>query len=123
MKMSSQPLASTLCVRTGITPGVSPPAAIANAVGLRASQPEDAERQAKVVAKALPGDGRALYVIGAARRRAGNLDESKRILIPLAAARDESAQVHFDLALWGAVACECGAEVGALRRGADLEAN
>jgi hypothetical protein len=121
--MPFAPLASTRLGLTGAAPGVTFAAAIANAIRLLASQPEAAGRQAKAVLKVLPRDGRALYFIGAARRRCGDLAGSKRKLTPLAAPKYDSAEVHFDPALGVAVACECGADFGALRRGADLEAN
>ena len=121
MNMSFGPLASTPLGPTETTPAaVSPAAAIANAVRLLASNPEAAERQAKAVLKVLPTDGRALYVIGAARRRLGDLDNAKRILIPLAAAKYESPEVHFELGLTLAEAGERAAAIQALRRAADL---
>jgi tetratricopeptide (TPR) repeat protein len=101
--------------------GISPAAAIANAVRLLAVKPESAERQATEVLKVLPRDARALLVIGSARRRQGDLAAAKRILTAVAAAKHESAEAHYELGLTLAEGGERELAIHSLRRAAELE--
>ena len=101
--------------------GVSPTAAIANAVQLLQGDPAKAERQAREVLKVLPHDARALFVIGAARRRLGDLDAAERILAQVAAVKHQSADAHYELGLTLVEAGKRADAIQALRRAAALE--
>ena len=48
------------------------PAAVANAMALLVGNPAAAERQAREILKFLPDDARAVFILGAARRRQGD---------------------------------------------------
>ncbi len=58
--------------------GVSPAAAVANAMALLAGNPAAAERQAREILKFLPDDARAVFIVGAARRRQGDAVGARR---------------------------------------------
>jgi tetratricopeptide (TPR) repeat protein len=101
--------------------GVSPAVAIANAVNLLRSNPVAAEHQARELLKFLPHDARAFLVIGAARRRLGDLEAAKRILSDVARVKHQSADAHFELGLTLGQAGDRDGAIRALRRALDLE--
>lgn len=80
-------------------PGLSPTAAIAYARSLLATSPELAEHQAREVLKVLPDDARALAIVGAARRRSGDLTAARQVLSLVAARRPEVEQAGWEFAL------------------------
>ena len=100
---------------------VSPAAAIANAVMLLQSHPAAAERQALELLKVLPGDARARLVIGAARRRLGDLAAARSMLSEVAAVKPQSSEAHYELGLALAQAGERDEAIASLRRAAALE--
>lgn len=79
--------------------GVAPTVAIAHARSLLSSSPALAEHQAREVLKALPDDARALAIIGAARRRTGDLRAARQVLSAVASRRPEVEQAGWEFAL------------------------
>src|SRR5271168_1874564 len=107
---------------SGPTPpsGVSPAQALDNALSLLPRNAALAERQADEILRVLPDDARAIYVIGAARRRLGDLPGARRHLERLAAAIPNSAHVQHELGLALAGLGEQARALAALKRAATL---
>jgi predicted Zn-dependent protease len=101
--------------------GISPAKAVAHAMKLLASDPILAERQAREILKVLPHDSRATFIVGAARRRAGDASAARAILEPLVQAQPNSAYAQHELGLALAALGERAAAVEALRRAAALK--
>ena len=85
------------------------------------SNPALAERQAREILKVLPHDARALFIVGAARRRAGDANAARAVLEPLAKAQPSSAYAHHELGLALASLGESAAAIAALRRASELK--
>jgi len=79
--------------------GISPAQAVDHARALLPQNPALAERQAHEILKVLPQDMRALFIVGAARRRAGDAQAARAMLEKLAEAQPNSAFVHHELGL------------------------
>jgi tetratricopeptide (TPR) repeat protein len=62
-------------------------------------EPALAERQAREILRAVPGDPRAMMLLGAARRRQGDAAGAREVLEPLARAQPRSAHTHLELGL------------------------
>lgn len=97
------------------TPAISLAAAIERAATALATDPTEAEREARVILARSPSDPRALLILGSARRRRGDPDAAHKILTPLAAAYPRAARTQYELGLALAALGEVGAAIGALR--------
>jgi tetratricopeptide (TPR) repeat protein len=97
-------------------PGISPSQAVDHAMKLLRSNPALAERQAREILKVLPHDVRAIFIIGAARRRAGDASTARTLLEPLTKIDPKSAPAHHELGLALAGLGESAAAIEALRR-------
>ena len=73
--------------------------ALANAAKLLAVKPVLAEKQAREILKAVPGNGQALLLLGAALRAQDEFVPALEILAPLAAAQAKSPAVQFEYGL------------------------
>jgi predicted Zn-dependent protease len=100
--------------------GVSPAAAVANAMALLAGNPAAAERQAREILKFLPDDARAVFIVGAARRRQGDAVGARALLRRVVDAHPGSAYAHHELGLTLAGLGEGEAAIGELRRARQL---
>jgi predicted Zn-dependent protease len=100
--------------------GVSPAAAVANAMALLAGNPAAAERQAREILKFLPDDARAVFILGAARRRQGDTTGARTILRRVVEAHPGSAHAHHELGLTLAGLGESDAAIAELRRAREL---
>jgi predicted Zn-dependent protease len=78
---------------------ISPAEAVANAMELLAGNPAAAERQAREILKVLPDDARAVFIVGAARRRQGDAAGALTLLRRVVAVHPGSAHVHHELGL------------------------
>jgi predicted Zn-dependent protease len=95
--------------------------ALDHATRLLGLQPALAEEQAREILKAVPGDPRAVLIVGAARRRLGDPAGGRAVLAPLALAQPRSASVHFELGQTLAALGEADGSVAALRRAVALK--
>ena len=77
----------------------TPDAALDRARALLPAEPALAARQAQAVLEAVPGHPAALFVLGAARRRLGDLEGARAVLAPLAAAQPQAAAAQLEWAL------------------------
>ncbi len=100
--------------------GISPSQAVEHALALLPQKPALAERQAQEILKVLPQDMRALFIVGAARRRAGDAQAARAMLEPLAKAQPNSAFVHHELGLALASLGESAPALAALRHATTL---
>ena len=96
-------------------------AALAHAAHLLKTRPDLAVRQVQEILDAVPGDPRALLVLGMAMRRGGDAAGARAVLEPLARAQPRSAQTHFEWAMVLASAGETLAAVAALRHALGLK--
>jgi predicted Zn-dependent protease len=101
--------------------GISPTAAVEHALKLLPSNPVLAESQAREILKVLPDDARAIFIVGAARRRAGDPAGAREVLAPLAKALPNSPYAHHELGLALAALGESTASLEALKHAAQLE--
>lgn len=76
---------------------ISPTAPVEHALRLLATNPAAAECQAREILKVLPQDARAIFIVGAARRRAGDAAGARAVLEPLAKAIPNSAFAQHEL--------------------------
>jgi tetratricopeptide (TPR) repeat protein len=95
--------------------------ALEHASRLLASDPGLAERQAQEILEVVPDDPRAVLILGAARRRMGELVAARDVLAPLARAQPRSAQTHCELGLSLATLGEDAAAIAALRTAVALK--
>ena len=79
--------------------GIAPAIAIEHAIALLETAPETAEQQAKEVLRVLPDDARAVYIIGAARRRLGDPWEARRLLELVTSRRPDVGRAGYELGL------------------------
>lgn len=100
--------------------GVSPAAAVANAMALLEGNPAAAERQAREILKFLPDDARAVFILAAARRRQGDALEARALLRRVAEVHPGSANVHHELGLTLAGLGESEAAIAELRQAREL---
>ena len=95
--------------------------ALSRAAHLLTASPALAERQAEEILAVVPGDPRAVLILGAARRRQGDAAAARRILAPLAMAQPRSAHTHFELGLALADLGERAGALAALRQATALK--
>jgi predicted Zn-dependent protease len=95
--------------------------ALDHASKLLAANPALAERQAQEILKVVPGDPRALLILGAARRREGDPLAARAVLEPLAKAQPASASTHYELAMAHLALGEDTAATAAFRRAVRLK--
>ncbi len=89
--------------------------ALEHASSLLRAQPKLAQRQAEAILAAAPGDPRAVLLIGAARRRLGDLAGARALLEDLVRAQPRSAASHCELGLTFAAMGESAGAIAALR--------
>jgi predicted Zn-dependent protease len=100
--------------------GVSPTEAVGNALALLTGNPAAAERQAREILKFLPDDARAVFILGAARRRQGDPGGARTLLQRVVDVHPGSANAHHELGLTLAGLGESDAAVAALRQAREL---
>jgi len=96
------------------------PAALDRAAKLLQVDPALAERQAQEILNAVPGDPRAVLVLGAARRRRGDPAAALAVLEPLAKAQPRSAHTHYELGVALGALGETPRAIAALRHAVSL---
>lgn len=89
-------------------------------MALLAGDPAGAERQAREILKVLPDDARAVFILGAARRRLGDTATALALLRRVVEAHPGSARAHHELGLTLAGLGESEAAVTALRQARDI---
>src|SRR5512135_461542 len=89
--------------------------AINEAAKLLVSQPQRAAEMLQAVLRDAPNNGRALLLLGMARRNHGALADALKILEPLAAANPEAAPVHYELGVTYGRARQVRNAIAALR--------
>src|SRR5580765_1125526 len=94
--------------------------ALAHATRLLQQQPQLAADQALEILRAIPGEPRALLVLGAARRLTGQLEAALAILEPLSREQPRAAAVFLELGAALGEASRSAAAVVALRRALQL---
>ena len=94
--------------------------ALAHATRLLQQQPQLAADQALEILRAIPGEPRALLVLGAARRLTGQLEAALAILEPLSREQPRAAAVFLELGAALGEASRSAEAVGALRRALQL---
>ena len=102
-------------------PAASIDAALAQAVKLLRDSPALAERQALEILRVVPGDPRAMLILGGARRRAGNAAAAREVLAPLARAQPGAPLAHQELGLVLVMLGEADAGLASLRRAVGLK--
>lgn len=95
---------------------VSPADALARAMQWLPAEPARAEAQARAILAVLPDDARALFVVGAARRRLGDAAGARAVLERVVAANTASAFAHYELGLALAALGESAASLAVLQR-------
>jgi predicted Zn-dependent protease len=95
--------------------------ALDRALALLASSPALAERQAREILAAVPGEPRARLVLGMAQRRRGDAAGARETLTALAAEQPGSAQTQFELGETLASLGQTGAAIAALERATSLK--
>jgi predicted Zn-dependent protease len=95
-------------------------AAIQRASGLLASDAAAAEREALAVLRLSPLDPRAALILGAARRRRGDLAGALEVLGPLAEAYPNAALTQYELGVTLAESGDANPAIIALRRATEL---
>jgi tetratricopeptide (TPR) repeat protein len=95
--------------------------ALQRAASLLLTNPALAERQAEQILQVVPGDPRAVLVVGMARRRRGDAGGARAVLEPLARAQGRSAQTHHELGMVLASLGEADRALSALRHAVSLK--
>jgi tetratricopeptide (TPR) repeat protein len=90
-------------------------------MALLAGDPGAAERQAREILKILPEDARAVFVLGAARRRQGDPLAARQLLQRVVDAHPGSAYAHHELGLTLAGLGESDAAIAVLHRARELQ--
>jgi tetratricopeptide (TPR) repeat protein len=103
------------------SPAGSLNAALDRAAELLLASPALAERQAVEILKVVPGDPRAVLVLGTARRKGGDVAGARAVLEPLAREQPRVANVHQELGLALLMLGEADAALAALRRATALK--
>jgi len=85
-------------------------------MALLAGNPAAAERQAREILKFLPDDARAVFILGAARRRQGDTAGARALLRRVVDVHPGSAHAHHELGLTLAGLGESEAAIAALRQ-------
>ena len=98
------------------TTGVTLAQALDHAARLLEAQPALAAQQAETILAAVPGEPRALMILGAARRRGGDPVAAHAVLAPLALAQLMAARVHEELGQTLAALGRSEEAVASLRR-------
>jgi tetratricopeptide (TPR) repeat protein len=101
--------------------GVSPARAVEHALSLLESDPALAERQAREILKVLPYDARALFIVGAARRRLGDPIAARAVLEAVVQARPNAAFALHELGLVLASLGEGAAAIAMLRQASQAQ--
>ena len=96
-------------------PGMAPPGSLAAAVerasALLATDAAGAGREAEAILRLAPNDPRALLILASARRRTGDFEAARSVLVPLAQAYPRAALTQYEL---GVVLSAQGQEAAAL---------
>jgi len=95
--------------------------ALAHAAQLLQKTPQLAAQQAREILRAVPGEPRALLVLGAAQRLSGDLQEALGILVPLSREQPRAAAVHLELGAALGEANRTPEAIAALRRALELK--
>ncbi len=95
--------------------------ALERATALLVKNPLLALRQAEEILQVVPGEPRALLVLGAAHRMVGDPQRGRDLLEPLAAAQPRAASVHYELGQCLAALGETDKAVAALKRATGLK--
>ena len=95
--------------------------ALDHASRLLLADPRLAERQAAEILKVVPGDPRAMLILGGARRRMGDPIAARAVLEPLSVGQPRSASSQYELALALAAVGEDEAATAALQRAVELK--
>jgi len=95
--------------------------ALDRAAKLLTTSPPLAERQALEILRVVPGDPRAVLVLGTARRRGGDLAGARAVLEPLARGQPRAAHAQLELGLTLLALGETDAALAALRRATALK--
>ena len=80
-----------------------------------------ARRQAEEILRVVPGEPRAVLVLGAAHRMAGDPQGGRELLEPLAVAQPRAASVHYELGQCLAALGESDRAIAALKRATALK--
>jgi len=108
-------------MRPATSRAVSPARAVAHAMSLLPGNPGAAERQAQEILKILPDDARAVFILGAARRRQGDPLAARQLLQRVVDAYPGSAYAHHELGLTLAGLGESDAAIAVLHRARELQ--
>jgi predicted Zn-dependent protease len=95
--------------------------ALERATALLVKNPLLARRQAEEILRVVPGDPRAVLLLGAAHRLAGDPHGARELLQPLAAAQPRAASVHYELGQCLAALGEADEAIAELRRATALK--
>lgn len=95
--------------------------ALEHASGLLGADPRLARRQAEEILRVVPGEPRALLILGAAFRLVGDPLTAQNVLEPLAGTQPNAASVHHELGLALASLGESERAISALRRATSLK--
>ena len=96
-------------------------AALDRAVALLQASPALAARQAEEILAVVPGDPRAVLILGMAKRRLGDPAGARAVLEPLARAQSRSAQTHHEFGLALTALGEDDLALAALRHAVGLK--
>jgi len=108
---------------SNVAPAGSLATALDRATKLLSADPELAERQAEEILRVVPGDPRAVMILGAARRRMGDPVAAHALLAPLADQQPKAASVHHELGQTLAALGKTDEAIAALRRAVALKAD
>jgi predicted Zn-dependent protease len=95
-------------------------AAVERAAARLATEPREAERQARALLAAAPRDPRPALILGSALRRQGDIAGALAILVPLARAFPKAAMTQYELGVALAAKGDAPAAQAALRQATRL---
>jgi len=98
-------------------------ASLEHIAALLAHDPAHAEEQARELLKRMPGDPRALLIVGSARRRRGDAAAAHRVLAPLAKSYPRAANTHYELGATLAALGRTREAIAALRHATALNSD
>jgi predicted Zn-dependent protease len=104
------------CAGMAPIPPASLTTAVERAAALLAADPAGAEREARAVLAAAPGDPRAALILGSALRRRGDAAGALAVLAPLARAYPNAALTQYELGLVLAARGDAAGAIAALTR-------